>query len=82
MKQYFAIIAMDIKLALRLRAVIFFNRGAADAQISVSWEQLGYPAHLSAEVRDLWAKTDSGRFTGRYGAKVASHGVVMIKVTP
>jgi ABC-2 type transport system permease protein len=25
MKQYFAIIAMDIKLALRLRAVIFFN---------------------------------------------------------
>ena len=25
MKQYLAIIAMDIKLALRLRAVIFFN---------------------------------------------------------
>jgi alpha-galactosidase len=64
------------------RAVVLFNRGAAEAEISVSWEELGYPAHLSAGVRDLWLKKDLGKFTGTFSAKVASHGVVMVKVAP
>jgi alpha-galactosidase len=64
------------------RAVILFNRGTSDAQISVSWEELGYPARLSAEVRDLWTKKDLGKFNGTYAAKVPSHGVLMIKVMP
>jgi alpha-galactosidase len=64
------------------RAVILFNRGEADADMSVSWEDLGYPAHLSASVHDLWLKKDLGRFTGTFSAKVASHGVVMVKVAP
>ena len=42
------------------RAVILFNRGTADAKISVAWEQLGYPDHLSAEVRDMWEHKDLG----------------------
>jgi alpha-galactosidase len=70
------------QLADGSRAAILFNRGAEDAQIVVSWVDLGYPAHLSANVRDLWAKKDLGRLTGTYGANVPSHGVVMIKVTP
>jgi alpha-galactosidase len=64
------------------RAVILLNRGAADADISVSWEDLGYPAHLSAAIRDLWAKKDLGKSTGAFSAKVPSHGVVMLRVTP
>jgi alpha-galactosidase len=64
------------------RAVILLNRGPADADISVSWEGLGYPAHLSAGVRDLWAKKDLGKSIGTFSAKVPSHGVVMIRVTP
>jgi hypothetical protein len=52
------------------------------AQISVTWEELGYPAHLSAAVRDLWMKKDLGKVTGTYGARVSSHEVVMIKVIP
>jgi alpha-galactosidase len=64
------------------RAVILFNRGAADAQISVSWQELGYPAHLNAGVRDLWMRRDLGKFNGRFETKVPSHGVVMIKVMP
>jgi alpha-galactosidase len=64
------------------RAVILLNRGPADTDISVSWEDLGYPAHLSAGVRDLWAKKDLGKSTGTFSAKVPSHGVVMLRVTP
>jgi alpha-galactosidase len=64
------------------RVVLLFNRGGADADIFVSWEDLGYPAHLSASVRDLWQKKDLPKSAGSFSAKVVSHGVVMIKVTP
>ena len=64
------------------RAVVVFNRGASDADISVSWEDLGYPAHLSASVRDLWAKKDLGKSTASFTAKVPSHGVAMLLITP
>lgn len=64
------------------RAVVLLNRGASDAEISVAWEDLGYPAHLSAAVRDLWANKDLGKSTGTFSAKVPSHAVVMLRVTP
>jgi alpha-galactosidase len=64
------------------RAVVLLNRGASDVDISVSWEDLGYPAHLSANVRDLWAHKDLAKSTGSFGAKVPSHAVVMLRVTP
>ncbi|HUJ30918.1 MAG TPA: glycoside hydrolase family 27 protein [Candidatus Acidoferrum sp.] len=64
------------------RAVILLNRGAAEQEISVDWQQIGYPAHLSAAVRDLWAHKDLGKFTGSFKAPVPSHGVVMVTVKP
>jgi alpha-galactosidase len=64
------------------RAVILFNRGKSDAEISANWESLGYPARVSASVRDLWAKKDLGKFTGKFTSNVAAHGVVMLLVTP
>ncbi len=64
------------------RAVILLNRGSADQEITVDWEHLGYPVHLSAAVRDLWAHKDLGKFTGKFSATVASHGVVMVTVRP
>jgi alpha-galactosidase len=64
------------------RAVVLFNRGAAEEEMSVSWEELGYPAHLSAKVRDLWAKKDLGQLMGSFSTKVDAHGVVMLTVAP
>ena len=64
------------------RAVILFNRGAGEADVSVSWEEIAYPNHLPARVRDLWAHKDLGTFTGKYSGRVASHSVVMVKITP
>ncbi len=64
------------------RAVVLFNRGKEDREISTSWVELGYPARLPAAVRDLWSKKDLGKFTDKFSAKVAAHGVVMIRVTP
>ena len=64
------------------RTVILFNRGGAEEKISFSWEDIGYPHHLRATVRDLWRHTDSANATGEFSASVASHGVVMVTVRP
>jgi alpha-galactosidase len=64
------------------RAVVLLNRGASEQPITVNWEQVGYPSHLSAAVRDLWAHKDLGKFTGKFSAPVVSHGVVMVTVKP
>jgi len=64
------------------RAVILLNRGASETEISVAWSDIGYPDHLSASVRDLWAAKDLGKFVGSFRASVPSHGVVMVVVRP
>jgi alpha-galactosidase len=69
-------------LADGTRAVILLNRGESEAQINVAWDELGYPTHLPAKVRDLWAHKDLGTFTGSYSAKVPPHTVEMVKVAP
>jgi alpha-galactosidase len=64
------------------RAVILLNRSDAVREIYAKWEDIGYPAHVSATVRDLWQHRDLGKFTGKFSASVASHGVVMLRVNP
>jgi alpha-galactosidase len=64
------------------RAVILLNRGSAEEAISVKWDELGYPDHLSASVRDLWQHQDLGKFADEFAAQVAPRGVVMISVRP
>jgi len=64
------------------RAVILFNRGATEQNILATWEAIGYPAHLSASVRDLWQHKDVGKITGKFSVSVPSHGVVMVTVKP
>jgi alpha-galactosidase len=64
------------------RAVILLNRSGAEHEISVTWEQLGYPSSIPASVHDLWQHKDLGKLTGKFSAPVASHGVVMVTVKP
>ncbi|MGA8153320.1 MAG: glycoside hydrolase family 27 protein [Terriglobales bacterium] len=64
------------------RAVVLLNRGSTEAEIKLAWEDLGYPRHLSAAVRDLWQHQDLGKFTGEFSAKVVPHGVEMVVVQP
>jgi alpha-galactosidase len=64
------------------RALVLFNRGAEPAEIAAKWTELGYPAKMSAEVRDLWAHKSLGRKMGSFSATVPSHGVVMVRITP
>ncbi|MCE4554300.1 glycoside hydrolase family 27 protein [Roseateles cellulosilyticus] len=63
-------------------AAVLFNRGKAAADMTLNWDRLGLPATQKADVKDLWSKKVAKNVSGSYGAKVASHGVVMVRVTP
>ena len=63
-------------------AVILFNRGAAEQSMAVSWQEIGLPHDAEPIVRDLWKKADLGRIRSTFAARVPSHEVVMIRVTP
>jgi alpha-galactosidase len=64
------------------RTVVLFNRGLSTENIMVSWEEMGYPKHLKANVRDLWQHKDLGEFAENFSAEVPSHDAVMIRVSP
>jgi alpha-galactosidase len=64
------------------RAVILFNRGESEKQVTARWTDLDYPESLSASVRDLWQKKDVGKSTAKFAAAVAPHAVVMVTLTP
>jgi len=64
------------------RAVALLNRNGAESNITASWTDIGYPAHLSAKVRDLWEHKALGEKTGSFSASVPSHGVVMVTIKP
>jgi alpha-galactosidase len=59
-------------------AVGLFNLGAAIAQVTAKWSDIGVKG--SHKVRDLWSHSDLGAFTNEFTAAVPSHGVVMIKI--
>ena len=64
------------------RAILLFNRSQAPADITITWEELGYPAHVPAKLRDLWQHKDLGSTTAKYTTNVAPHSVVMLRMMP
>lgn len=60
------------------KAVGFFNRGEAPAEVKADWRDLGIQGPQS--VRDLWRQKDLGRFAGEFKAVVPRHGVVLVEV--
>ena len=62
-------------------AVGLFNLGAAEATVAIKWADLRIEEGKQMTVRDLWRQKDLGSFTGKFEAKVASHGVVLVRVS-
>ena len=69
------------------RAVVLFNRHSITTQypisnVTVTWEQLGYPSDMKADVRDLHAERTLGTFQDSFTAGVDIHDAVMVKISP
>jgi alpha-galactosidase len=62
--------------------VVLLNRSDKPATITANWRDIGYPATLSAGVRDLWEHKDLARHTGSYSAEVPGNAAVMVRITP
>jgi alpha-galactosidase len=65
-------------------AVGLFNRGSAETTIAVGWGPWGELSQLEGkfQARDLWRQKDLGVFNGKFQAKVAPHGVVLVRLSP
>lgn len=61
-------------------ALGLFNRSEEAAEVSVTWSQIG--VGKNQVVRDLWRQQELGLFAERFSAKVAAHGVVLVRVRP
>ena len=61
------------------RAVVLFNEGAAAADITVSFADIGLRGG-NAKLRDLQAHADLGTFKDSYTTSVASHGTATLKI--
>ena len=60
------------------KAVVIFNKQDTEATLSLNFKYIN--ATKKAKIRDLWSHSDKGTFTDAYSAKIAPHGVVMIKL--
>ena len=61
-------------------AVGIFNRSDRSQTVALSLERLGIPGKVKA--RDLWRQKDRPDDSESIDAEVASHGVVLLKLTP
>ncbi len=61
-------------------AIALLNRGAAPAQMKVSWSEAS-PKGAAATVRDLWTHKDQPASADGYSATVPGHSVVAIRVS-
>lgn len=67
-------------------AVALYNPEDVAGTGSVDFSLLGWPADMSATVRDLWAHKDLGKVTGSYPASgtvpVPAHATVVLRLYP
>jgi len=64
------------------KAVIVFNRGNEETTFSFDWQDIGLFPGTSALVRDVWKKADVATTTNHFEAKVGSHDVAFLRITP
>ena len=59
-------------------AVGLFNRGDKEADITVTWADLGLQG--MHKVRDLWRQKDMGSHAESFSGMVNAHGVVLLNI--
>ena len=60
------------------KAVGLFNRGEADAEVTVRWSDLSLQG--KHKVRDLWRQKDLGSFDGDFHLTLGAHGAELVRI--
>ena len=61
-------------------ALAVFNRWTMPLTLDVPLARVGFPGDAPVNARDLWKHTDIQPLQGTYGAHVAPHGVVLLRL--
>lgn len=64
----------------RAVAVGLFNLAEVERTVRITWAELGIGGERS--VRDVWRQEEIGAFDGAFEARVARHGVEMVRISP
>jgi alpha-galactosidase len=59
--------------------VALFNLSDSTQNIDINLKDLGI--FRSAQIRDLWAHKELGRFSGRYAQSIPAHGAALVKIS-
>ena len=62
------------------KAAGMFNLSTTARKLSLSWGDLGLDARQ--RVRDLWRQKELGTYDKAFGAEVAPHGVLLVRLRP
>ena len=62
----------------RQKYVALFNLGKSAQEITVSWKELGIRGKVP--VRDLWKKSNLGRYAQRFSAEIDPHGAGLYRI--
>lgn len=89
-KQGFRVVAEPAKnieiwakeLANKEWAVCALNTSQNEAELTVHWDIMGWFLRGEYSLRDVWAKKAVGDTSKAYTAKVASHDVLLFRLTP
>ncbi len=60
--------------------VALFNLNDSPATVEVEFSDLGIRGE--AAIRDLWARSDRGTLSSRYGAELAKHACQLVRIVP
>ena len=61
------------------QAVLLANLSSSAKWVALFWRDLGLLPGVA--VRDLWARTDLGRFPDHYSVEIPSHGSALLKIS-
>lgn len=62
-------------------AVAIFNWGSAATNLTVSWAMLGISSNTAVFVRDAWAQTNCGTWTGFYSNTLPANSLLLLVFT-
>ncbi|KAF8398642.1 hypothetical protein HHK36_014497 [Tetracentron sinense] len=63
-------------------AVVLWNRGSSQVQITAYWSDIGLNSSALVDARDLWAHSTQSSVQGQLSAEVPSHACKMYVLTP
>ena len=69
------------KLADGSLCVVVLQKTKSKQTVEFTWEEIGLSANQAADVRDLWAHKNLGKFTKRLSIAVNAHSCAMLKIS-